>query len=543
MVQSPLAKDLIGYFPLLPLEGDRGVARDVSQYGNTLRLWWANEVYRWRYCEGRVPGLLGIRSPGQYDGQASINESWDKSFTSYASVYNITQSITISLDVFFDDFQQYNAIIARWDETITRIFGLHVGGTNGVIWWDTSPTGSYVAGNRAALAIGLSKRKWYNLTVVHDYGAGKNRIYVSGRKEAEITCASNGLYTSTNAALTPHVGRSIFAASNQLLNGRIGNLAVWSRPLRDAEIAYWYSNPLSLLRKPFRFFLLPPIPASNGVQFSQSASAAGLFSKNGSSCLQFSQEASEVVFPVQTASNGVQFSQSAEGVNSNILVSASSGLQFSQSATETVPGYPVSASNGLQFGQSASGVVSNIPVSASNGLQFSQVASAVLGNILVSASSGLQFSQSSLSAGIYEVWAPDPEVDCGSRASSYLTFSQSATVIKDLARSASNTIQFSETLGREGDCVQFSQSATASVAYSKSVSSGLEFSQEATCQVDKGSATTIQFSQTATAARNILVAATSSVQFSQEAFPLVADPVTGTTWSPPSGWPALPIGI
>jgi len=543
MVQSPLAKDLIGYFPLLPLEGDRGVARDVSQYGNTLRLWWANEVYRWRYCEGRVPGLLGIRSPGQYDGQASINESWDKSFTSYASVYNITQSITISLDVFFDDFQQYNAIIARWDETITRIFGLHVGGTNGVIWWDTSPTGSYVAGNRAALAIGLSKRKWYNLTVVHDYGAGKNRIYVSGRKEAEITCASNGLYTSTNAALTPHVGRSIFAASNQLLNGRIGNLAVWSRPLRDAEIAYWYSNPLSLLRKPFRFFLLPPIPASNGVQFSQSASAAGLFSKNGSSGLQFSQEASEVVFPVQTASNGVQFSQSAEGVNSNILVSASSGLQFSQSATETVPGYPVSASNGLQFGQSASGVVSNIPVSASNGLQFSQVASAVLGNILVSASSGLQFSQSSLSAGIYEVWAPDPEVDCGSRASSYLTFSQSATVIKDLARSASNTIQFSETLGREGDCVQFSQSATASVAYSKSVSSGLEFSQEATCQVDKGSATTIQFSQTATAARNILVAATSSVQFSQEAFPLVADPVTGTTWSPPSGWPALPIGI
>jgi len=543
MVQSPLAKDLIGYFPLLPLEGDRGVARDVSQYGNTLRLWWANEVYRWRYCEGRVPGLLGIRSPGQYDGQASINESWDKSFTSYASVYNITQSITISLDVFFDDFQQYNAIIARWDETITRIFGLHVGGTNGVIWWDTSPTGSYVAGNRAALAIGLSKRKWYNLTVVHDYGAGKNRIYVSGRKEAEITCASNGLYTSTNAALTPHVGRSIFAASNQLLNGRIGNLAVWSRPLRDAEIAYWYSNPLSLLRKPFRFFLLPPIPASNGVQFSQSASAAGLFSKNGSSGLQFSQEASEVVFPVQTASNGVQFSQSAEGVNSNILVSASSGLQFSQSATETVPGYPVSASNGLQFGQSASGVVSNIPVSASNGLQFSQVASAVLGNILVSASSGLQFSQSSSSAGIYEVWAPDPEVDCGSRASSYLTFSQSATVIKDLARSASNTIQFSETLGREGDCVQFSQSATASVAYSKSVSSGLEFSQEATCQVDKGSATTIQFSQTATAARNILVAATSSVQFSQEAFPLVADPVTGTTWSPPSGWPALPIGI
>src|SRR3989304_5920870 len=185
MVQSPLAKDLIGYFPLLPLEGDRGVARDVSQYGNTLRLWWANEVYRWRYCEGRVPGLLGIRSPGQYDGQASINESWDKSFTSYASVYNITQSITISLDVFFDDFQQYNAIIARWDETITRIFGLHVGGTNGVIWWDTSPTGSYVAGNRAALAIGLSKRKWYNLTVVHAYGAGKNRIYVSGRKEAE----------------------------------------------------------------------------------------------------------------------------------------------------------------------------------------------------------------------------------------------------------------------------------------------------------------------------------------------------------------------
>ncbi|MBI4687480.1 MAG: hypothetical protein HY756_06840, partial [Nitrospirae bacterium] len=122
------------------------------------------------------------------------------------------------------------AIVGRDDGNIQWRVGCQDGGRAVFCLYDKNRSGACVAGSTTDLTDGL----WHHVVAVRDAVSGKNRIYVDGIKEGEISRTYSAGFDSATAALT--IGW-LNAGDGFNFAGTIDEVALYKRGLSDAEIS------------------------------------------------------------------------------------------------------------------------------------------------------------------------------------------------------------------------------------------------------------------------------------------------------------------
>jgi hypothetical protein len=119
------------------------------------------------------------------------------------------------------------------DNANERYFGLVYAGGGGNIRCDTSPDGTFYAGNAGEAAHGMANDRWYHCALVS--APGYNRIYVGGAAVMNDTSITPGIGDSTSQPI--HLGfSSSYAAVARGANAKWADCVIWRSPLNDHEV-------------------------------------------------------------------------------------------------------------------------------------------------------------------------------------------------------------------------------------------------------------------------------------------------------------------
>lgn len=187
------------------------------------------------------------RTTGQFGPQVSVSGGSHISVTDHP-VLDVPGSATIALWVRPSTTTALDVLAARWKDSAgdnKRAFALALNDDTGVIRFDTSDTGSFVAGNKATSANALQDGIWAHVVAVHNAAGLTNTIYLNGVQDGQATGVSAGLF-ATDIPL--QIGAADFGGTLESAAADFADVRFWSRALPPAEVLSLYLDPWAMYR-------------------------------------------------------------------------------------------------------------------------------------------------------------------------------------------------------------------------------------------------------------------------------------------------------
>ena len=160
------------------------------------------------------------------------------------------KAFSISAWIYLDDISATRPIVAKWNQgSTTREYALYVD-TNGAVnfaLYDESASAELV---RKTANSTVSTATWYHVLVTYD-GSGTGagiKIYLGGTSKT-LTADDTGTYVAMENAAEPLTIGYYQVGSNKFFDGRMTEVAIWSKELSQTEINQVYNKgcPVSLL--------------------------------------------------------------------------------------------------------------------------------------------------------------------------------------------------------------------------------------------------------------------------------------------------------
>lgn len=217
---SPQAFGLIGWWPVLASPNDQSApVFDWSGRGNDAPASTRSTVFT---PNAELGALRKAYNGTNYGYHVAPN----------AVEWNETDDLTVAVWAQFDALSDFDAVITRWNESVTRIWSVMIS-TSG-IRFDTSSDGTFQAGNLASAASTLTTGANYHIACVHNSAAQTNKIYINGVLKGTTNSVQVGLF---DGSLTVDIMHSpSWGGAERGLQGYFADARIYQVALSDDAI-------------------------------------------------------------------------------------------------------------------------------------------------------------------------------------------------------------------------------------------------------------------------------------------------------------------